>query len=67
MHQMAGEYINEANGSGRQRLIFIHIINTRYSMPLNELSSQDYSQYLKWEYEKNWAGIGLNKPSITQG
>lgn len=58
--QLAAEYLRKINGSGRQLLIFMHLINMRYKVSLDELSSEDYLRYVKWECEQNWAGIGLN-------
>lgn len=58
--QLATEYLRKINGSGRQLLIFLQLINLRYKVPLDELSSDDYPRYVKWECEQNWAGIGVD-------
>lgn len=61
VHRLAGEYIEKSNGSARQRLIVMSIINARYKIPLKELSSQDYPKYVRWECEQDWVGFGLGR------
>lgn len=60
---IASDYLSKVGASGRDQLIFMHIINTRYSIPLKELSSEDFPHYVRWECEQDWTGIGLGRSS----
>lgn len=59
--QLAADYLKEINGSGRQLFIFLHLINTRYMVPLDELSPEDYLHYVQWECEQDWTAIDFDK------
>ena len=61
VHQLAGSYLDEVGASGRERLMFDYVINARYSIPLENLSSENYPRFVRWECERDWSDIGLSK------
>ncbi len=60
LQDISHEYLKENNASGREYLIFGHLINARYSIPLKKMSSDDFPRFIRWECDKNWEDIGLS-------
>ena len=60
LQEISHEYLNKNNASRREHLIFAYLINARYSIPLKDLSSDDFPRYVRWECDKKWEGIGLS-------
>lgn len=57
------DYLTTMKASDRERLIFAHILRTRYEVPSTELLSENFPRYVRWECEKDWSGIGLDTSS----